>query len=222
LIKVLSDSEPNDYIKSLMLKYDFVWVKKDHYKGDLSRLPIHFRKKHNVTFKMWNIYKNENPFVFIDVDAFILKDINEMWEYSKDKPYIGINHQNIPIHTSNEKEPFLNTGVLVVSDPSFINYEKIINSIKGIYCKGFDQALTFSYFKEINYDYTHPNIGFEWNSCAGYTNLSNIDGLWAGETINLAKSHKVYINHYWDEFKPWGLNCPIFNETKNIIKNENF
>jgi len=215
-IKILSQNEPNEYIKKLSKKFNFQWVKCNHYYGDLSILGD-YKSKHNITFKLWNIYKNKNPFVFVDVDAFILKDINELWEYKNDKPFIGINHQNIPIHTSNEPEPFLNSGVLVVSEPSFINYDEIIKNYKGMKCKGFDQALLFSHFKEIGYDYTHPKIGFEWNSCAGYTKLTKNDNNWVGSTINIEPKHNVYINHYWDEFKPWILNCPLFEETKKFI-----
>jgi len=216
-IKILSSNDPNEYIKNLNKIYNFKWIKCDHYKGDLSILGSH-KHKHNITFKLWNIYKNENPFIFIDADAFILKDINEMWKYKDDKPFIGINHQNIPIHTSDEPELFLNSGVLVVSDPSFINYEEIIKNYKGMKCKGFDQAILFSHFKQIGYDYTHPNIGSEWNACAGYTKLQKINGDWEGKTFNLHPSHEVYINHYWDEFRPWTLKCPLYLETWKSLK----
>ena len=214
IIKVLSESPPNAFIESLHETYDFEWVICDHYKGDLSILGRH-QTKHNITFKLWNIYKNPNPFIFIDIDAFVLKDLNEIWKHKDDKPFIGINHQSIPRHTANEPEPFLNSGVLIISDPSFIKYEEIITNYRGMMCKGFDQALLFSHFKQVGYNYTHPEIGSEWNSCAGYTQLTKTECGWKGHTVLPLPPHSVYINHYWDEFKPWALKCPLFSETWN-------
>lgn len=174
-IKILSSNEPNDYIKKLKETYNFEWVICDHYNGEYFDENESIFRKHNITFKLWNIYKNENPFVFVDVDAFILKDINEIWKYKDDKPFIGINHQLIPNHTENEPMFFLNSGVLIVSDPSFINYEEIIKNRGELLCKGTDQAILFSHFKKINYDYTHHKIRYEWNSCAGYCEIYKND-----------------------------------------------
>ena len=45
--------------------------------------------------------------------------------------------------------------------------------------------------------------------------VTKVDGKWSGKFIdpsgNEDLNYKVFINHYWDEFKPWIINCPIYN-----------
>ena len=77
-------------------------------------------------------------------------------------------------------------------------------------CPGQDQAVLFRYFRSIGYDYTHPEIGPEWNSCAGVTELWREGGAWKGRTRGLARDHDVHVVHYWSQFKPWAIDCPLF------------
>jgi len=33
---------------------------------------------------------------------------------------------------------------------------------------------------------------------------------WVARTEGLSPDHDVRIRHYWDQFKPWKIRCPIF------------
>ena len=74
------------------------------------------------------------------------------------------------------------------------------------------QSLINSLVKENKYDYTHPDIGFEWNSWAKYT-VFNKD--LTARCVGLDVEHNVYINHYWNHAKPWNIKCPIYEEVLN-------
>jgi hypothetical protein len=82
---------------------------------------------HNVSFKMWNLTQWKSAFVFFDVDAILFANISHLAKHSSDKPFIGINHQDIPNHTRG-KEVFLNGGVQIVSDPKYFSFALMIFS----------------------------------------------------------------------------------------------
>lgn len=179
----------------------------------------------NLRFKLANLAAIPYPFLFLDADTFVLGDLKAIWQYRHDKPWIGINHQWIPSDTRTHRSPFLNSGVQLVSDPDFYNLEAILAAQNAIVplnrhrevpksvmfpCPGFDQAILFRYFTSIGYDYTHPNIGPEWNSCAGVTRVWGEPGHWQAATEGLNENHPVQLIHYWSQFKPWSIGCPIY------------
>lgn len=169
------------------------------------------KAEHNIGFKLYNLCKETEPFIFVDADAIIFSDLDPLVEASKDKPFICVDHQQVPNHSAVIPYKFLNSGVQIVSDPSFLNYEDIYRTLledKRFACPGTDQAMLFGHFKRIGYDYTHKKVGFEWNSCAGYSIVRE------GELVceGLDYPHPVYINHYWHEFKPWIMNCYMWNQ----------
>lgn len=212
-IIIFSKEKPNPYIEYLIENDKNVrWEVRKEINFDTSKFRP-YQNHHNLRFKLPNLSKEKEPFIFIDVDAFVINDLGNIWKYRNDQPLIGINHQTIPLHTDREPEPFLNSGVLVVGDPKILNLDDIVDKFTGFLCKGVDQAILHSYFKTIKYDYTHPKAGHEWNACAGYSKLWKENGKWFGETINLKDKHNVYINHYWDTYKPWNIKCPLFLET---------
>lgn len=155
--------------------------------------------RHNVGFKLYNLCQEVEPFIFVDADAIILKDIQPLLDVAADKPFIAVDHQSIPGHTSHIPEKFLNSGVQVCSDPGFLNFSELLKhqqKYSRFVYPGTDQSILNTYFKDTGYDYTHPMIGFEWNHCAGVKN--HIDN--------------ICINHYWYNFKPWNINCPLWLE----------
>ena len=216
-IYVLSYNDHTYHISKIKETYKFEWIKLNVRKN----LNHPFLDKHNVKFKLFNLTSWKNPYLFIDVDAFVFEKLSNLTRYSNDKPWIGFNHQNIPLHTENKGE-FLNSGVQLVSDPNFVKYQDILSKVRNVLCPGFDQALLFSYFKEIGYDYTHAELSKNWNACAGYSRTFLKDSEWTCETnstcINndkliskgIKSGEKVFINHYWDEFKPWNIECEFY------------
>ncbi len=170
----------------------------------------------NIKNKLYNLCNLDFEFIYLDCDTYINADLSFLWDRRKDKPFIATKHQkNIRNHTSINYD-FINSGLQIVSDPKFLNYNELYDHAQKTNFKfqvtGTDQALLDSYFKHKQYDFTHKDIGCEWNSCAGY-GLVDIDDDYNFNITykNEEEQYSVKINHYWNEFKPWTLNCPIFN-----------
>jgi hypothetical protein len=208
-VKIFTENGVNESIKSMIDHYGFELLK-------LERTPISWsdpKFKHNIGFKLFNLCKETEPFVFIDADAYILKSLDTLVRTSNNQRMVMIDHETVPGHTTHIPYKFLNSGVQVCNDPTILIYDEIIK--EKIIAPGSDQSLLYSYFKTINYDYKNPNIGFEWNSFAKYVNIEYKDNEWVGVSSGLDYVHPVYINHYWYDAKPWQINCPIFTNTKN-------
>jgi hypothetical protein len=217
-------------------KYNTSWLNKflNHffrgiYEYRSERTKIKLYNHHNVRFKMWNLTQWKSPFIFLDVDAIIFQPLDRILPYLSDKPFIAINHQKIPNHTE-FKEPFLNGGVQMVSKPGTFSYQMFSEQLEPLYCPGAEQALMYTTFKNLNYDYTHPKIGFEWNSCSGYNEVvKQEDGTWkcysrgylkydsSIRSDSICPGVEIAVNHYWDEFKPWKLDCPMYEEFRKIV-----
>jgi hypothetical protein len=163
--------------------------------------------RHNIGFKLWNMCKETEPYIFIDADTVILSPLDEPVRASKDGYIIGVDHQTIPRHTDRFDFKFINTGFLIVPDPSLMDYEKIVNEPVIHDCLGTDQRLIYNYLKIHQDTYLHPLVGHGWNSCAGYKKITK-EGVYSH---GIPEQYKVHILHYWDEFKPWYRPCPIFN-----------
>lgn len=215
-IEIWYEEEPAvmDQIKmsSLAIDRDIKFVQKD--RVDLSEyIPQNYideKCSHNVGFKLWNLCKEEEPFIFVDADAVILEPLHYLVERAT-KPIIMVDHQAIKGHTDFLPYKFLNSGVQICADPSILNFNDIIKTFLaagGYFCPGTDQAMLFGYFRSLEYDYTHPEIGYGWNSCAGFTKLIGDKPVCSGLENS---DYPVYINHYWYTYKPWTINCPLFN-----------
>jgi hypothetical protein len=179
----------------------------------------------NLRFKLPNLASLTFPFLYLDADIVVLSDLNYLWQRRHAKPYVAIDHQRIPSDPRTHRPPFLNAGLQLVSDPSFYDLDAILAAQNDVVPlnkfrevrkadmftgPGHDQAVLHRYFTSIGYDYTHAEIGPGWNSCAGITDVRNGDGVWKARTLTLADNHAVHIIHYWDQFKPWLINCPIY------------
>jgi hypothetical protein len=180
----------------------------------------------NLRFKLPNLASLSYPFLYLDADMFVLDDLDYLWQRRQCKPWIGINHQRISTDARTLRSPFLNSGLQLVSDPAFYDLDAILKAQNLIaplarhreipprelfICPGHDQAVLFQYFQTIAYDYTHPEIGTGWNSCAGVTAVRREGDSWRARTFGLADDHDVRILHYWSQFKPWSIGCPIYN-----------
>jgi hypothetical protein len=179
----------------------------------------------NLRFKLPNLAGLPFPFLYLDADMVVLSDLNYLWERRGAKPWVGVNHQVVPGDARTHRPPFLNSGLQLVSQPDFYDLRAILATQNAVVplsrhqqvskremfpCPGQDQAVLFRYFRGLGYDYTHPEIGPGWNSCAGVTELRREGSAWEGRTRGLAQDHDVHIVHYWSQFKPWAIDCPLF------------
>jgi hypothetical protein len=176
----------------------------------------------NIKNKLFYLTHLDFEFIYIDCDMYVCEDLSYLWDRRNDKPFISVFHQpNIKGHTDKQYN-FMNSGLQIVSDNSFLNFNNIMQmGYKRNFefdVSGTDQALLHHYFSDINYDYCHKDIGYEWNSCAGYGQV-DIDSNYNFNITykNNTDEYKVKINHYWDQFKPWNINCPIFNFYKKLV-----
>ena len=180
----------------------------------------------NINRKLFYVSNLNFDFIFLDCDMYINQDLKYLWDRRKDMPYIGTVHQNnikgtLGLHTS-EDTPHLNSGLQIISDSDFLKYDEIFKVGEDrdfrFEVSGYDQALLHTYFEHIGYSYTHPEIGPEWNSCAGYSQYKTENGYdFAIEYVNGPITYPVKINHYWDEFRPWIINCPIFKYYSDVL-----
>jgi hypothetical protein len=179
----------------------------------------------NLRFKLANLTALDFPFLYLDADTAVLSPLQPLWDRRHDKPWVGVDHQWVPSDARTHRSPFLNSGVQLVGDPSFYDLRAILavqNAAvplarhaevpKSVLfpCPGHDQAILFRYFRAIGYDYTHPAVGPERNSCAGVTEVTRDGDRWVGHTRGLAADHAVHLIHYWSQFKPWAVGCPVY------------
>lgn len=193
-----------EFIK--LLNVDYIKVKK----GFQKELSYSQNKKwtHNVGYKLFTLCNQTEPYIFIDADTLILTDMNDCVRASNQKPFIGVNHQTIQGHTAHFPFQFINTGFLIVSKPSFLDFYKILQLPIKYDIPGTDQKLIYNYCMTNKYDYTHELIHWGWNSCAAFKKEVNHEVVSHG----IPENHKVHILHYWFKYKPWITPCTIFNQ----------
>lgn len=189
--------------------------------------PNNAKVHRNINHKLYYLCNLDFDFIYLDFDMYVNADLNFLWSRRKEKPFIATIHQpnivgKIKGRHTYDNNHFINSGLQIVSDKDFLNYDDIFNFGSHLNFKfsvsGFDQALLNDYFKYIKYDFTHKDIGFEWNSCAGishavFNRYDDIEIM----CINEDEKYPVMVNHYWDEFKPWNIDCPIFYYYKDIL-----
>lgn len=179
---------------------------------------------HNINFKLFNLTRIDEPFIFLDSDIFCLSGLDHLWKLKDQQPFIGVNHQHISEHPATTQKKFLNSGVQVVGDPDWYKFDNFRETHKRhqgrLQCSGWDQAHIYTYCNDVGYDYTHPEVGYGWNSCAAFGVVSNKQGqvdefecTYNGPDDSGLKiaAYPVHLNHYWWNYKPWDINCPIYN-----------
>ncbi len=181
----------------------------------------------NLAIKLFNLSHITEPFIFLDADMFVLSDLDFLWKRRNDKPFIGVYDPILAGHESAACRK-LNSGLQIVSNTSFYNYDAIVECSRRdghrSALKGDDQMLLSGYFRSIGYDFSHPEIGAGWNSCSRYTRLfKNAQGEWTGMTRDKPGGPDVHahIVHYWNgACRPWNMDCPLFAEEVSLLRSE--
>ena len=180
----------------------------------------------NVYFKLYNLSRISESFLFIDADTLVLSPLEHLWNLTADKPWVAVNHRRLPRHCDGVGFPFLNSGVQVVHDPDWYDLDRIVTVYRQknrLLCPGRDQALLFGFCRDVGYDYTHQKAGHGWNTCAGYSSVERTASGWKGMSIPLTGESEVYpvhVNHYWGPYKPWRINCPAYSDFRRGFKEE--
>ena len=172
------------------------------------------KARHNIGFKLFNLCKEVEPYIYLDSDMLILTPFTDILNASKEKTFISVNHQTIPGHTSHIPFKFINTGFYVLTEPSLFDYEEIISLPLRFRCPGTDQMLIYNFLRTKEIDYTHRKIHYGWNSCAGFKKITDRGVVADG----IPEKHPVHILHYWFEYKPWIKPCPIYSQYAEIVK----
>ena len=157
-----------------------------------------------------------------------MNDISELEKIklTEKHPIFMIDHEtDIKTHTDN-KPPTINSGVVLfenLSETKF-SWEHLIefgNKIGYIYryknsdkiIPGNDQALLQAYCENIRYDYHHSIFNIRYNTCSKKISYRYKDSKKRTKCRSIDDLTKdVVVNHYWGPFKPWNIDCPIFNK----------
>ena len=105
-------------------------------------------------------------FIFAEADAWILSDLSDWWEISREKPYIPVREQR-----NYHGGDFFNSGTYSYhSRDGFITYGRMMEQYEHdgnrIAINFGDQGLLNAYCRRIGYDWAHPKIGEEFNAWA--------------------------------------------------------
>jgi hypothetical protein len=106
----------------------------------------------NLSVKLFNLSRIQEPFIFLDADMFVLSDLGYLWNRRDDKPFIGVYD---PLFSGQGRSPLrnLNSGLQIVSDPAFYNYEAVVECSRRnghrFATRGDDQMLLSDYYHSI-------------------------------------------------------------------------
>lgn len=135
----------------------------------------------------WVEENNFNKFICVEADAWTLAPLDELWSLLDEKPYIGITERQA------YDKPSINTGVYGYNNAEgFVSYTRLMEEYYrsgGILGVLGDQWLTNSLFRHINYDFTHPKIGFEYNCFAIGSYTERVDD-------------QEIVVHFGEKYKP--------------------
>jgi hypothetical protein len=149
----------------------------------------HVIPSQDLTLATWRWVEehNLNKFICVEADAWVLASLDEFWSLLDDQPYIGIAERYV------YDKPSINTGVYGYNDINgFVSYTRLMEEYYrsgGIMGELGDQWLTNSLFRHIDYNFTHPKIGFEYNCFALSSHTERADD-------------QDIIVHFGEKYKP--------------------
>lgn len=182
----------------------------------------------------WAEQAGLEEFVFIDADAWIVRDISPLFGAVKQKAFVCTTEKIIEKGQPGEGEPLLNTGVFAYSKSRKlgITYEKLLEEFercgKLIPVPTGDQGLIWSYFKRLGYNWELPEIGQEYNTFANGIRVEKLGDLievyaakkppagvdpWAAEWLGWGNREPARIVHAISKYKWWTLpeTAPLWN-----------
>jgi lipopolysaccharide biosynthesis glycosyltransferase len=181
-----------------------------------------------IWYKLYILCHFPYKALFLDADAIIMNDISELEniKLTNKYPIFMIDHEtDIKTHTDGNPAT-INSGVVLFENLSITKFSwknliefgnkigytyRYKNSDKII--PGNDQALLQTYCENIGYDYHNPIFNIRYNTCSNkicYRYKDSKKRIKLKSIDNLTQD--IIINHYWGPFKPWNINCPIFNK----------
>lgn len=189
-----------------------------------------------ISFKLFNLYKINPPFIHLDVDAIPIQDLNLLWNIKTDKPFLASGWQNLigfrkhfsRYNISDSPKSVVAGGVLLVKDLSFMPYEELIDLYnelikdkKNHLIMQDDILMTF-FFRNLKYCFKHDDFTCRWNfipsSIKKITNFNN--QLIVSISDDDKKVEQGAVIHYTGvSKKPWLEPCKIYNY---FLKKYNF
>jgi len=113
--EILSIIEPQISNLNVIFEYGITCPKKYNYRV--------IDNVFHVNFNLYNVMKVyekiKEPLIYMDLDAILLSDLNEWWEYVTDRSFIGTMHY--PIGQN------LNAGTYSLSGDCKLNFDELIN-----------------------------------------------------------------------------------------------
>ncbi len=177
--------------------------------------PIEGFDHFNLAFKLYHLARLREAFLFLDADMFVLADLDYLWQRRNYKPWMAAGTGQPLTYLNGHPVVGLNSGLQLVSDPPFYNYDQIRACFmahgRRFPYAGEDQCLIRDYFETIEYLPWHPDIGPEWNVCSLYARLApDTAGVWHGQRQD-HPDKPVFISHYWNGVsRPWNMECPLY------------
>lgn len=148
----------------------------EHPKRDYE-FPVSF----NVACKLWNIFRQKPPFIFLDADAIPIAPLDELWALRGQRPLLAA--RQVPRGKSVQG---LNSGVMLVSDTSVFDYPSIarIAMKRQFLTSGYDQAALYEYCEQRHIDWRFLDQKWNWNA-------------------GIEPEGPISIVHFMQPFRPW-------------------
>lgn len=123
--------------------------------------------------------------VFVDADAFVLHPLDHLWEISGDKMFSAVYEADYlrlttPEFSETALMPHLNSGVFCYNTgfgrevTVDILMEQYALDQKIAWMTG-DQGLLNAHFSKTGYNWSHPEMSFEWNTMAWTSSVDRAD-----------------------------------------------
>jgi hypothetical protein len=179
-------------------------------------------QNHKIPF-IRHVHDAEWPtFVFVDADAMLCGDISDLYDVTKDKPFVATT-EHTPAWAKGVK--VVNTGVFAYRPESkLISYERLLDEWESfgrtlMYPTG-EQGIIIPLFAKEGYSWEHPKIGPEFNVIGNAVDFSMVGGKpvakilktpppdtidWIGLWTGWGCTKEAKVVHAISQFKWWSF-----------------